>query len=441
LTIYDYERIKKNAYIPTEEERLNSAIIKTEQEHDKYAKARALKEKLMNYDKNRPKYVLSDLDMEKIEQAHALETLAQRVKDNNEDCVKEMEKLCLYAKVATIRDRQRQEHKNMDKIYKNKEDKLDVMMELERLKELKLQADRENNRKILNKEGCLVVIDQIKEKERERMKQKEAIEKENQLMKAQIKAMQEEDIRKAEEKKLRDEMMAKEMVKANEINALNRKKRKLEEKELDLKMLKYNIEKAKKEEEALAEKKRIMAEKEKELAKLRAKQERALDKQAELDALMAKRAFEDNERKLRQKEREELALKQKKLEELLRENELQKKAKQEQLIEQVKKDKEEYEKIIKQQMEEREKERILEEEKQRKLYEHNLDIRKQIKLREEREKMKEREILEEGRKNKQILDDWLRRMERIKREKIQGLKNLNIEPKYIVDLEKYKIIK
>ena len=41
-----------------------------------------------------------------------------------------------------------------------------------------------------------------------------------------------------------------------------------------------------------------MAEKEKELAKLRAKQERALDKQAELDALMAKRAFEDNERKL-----------------------------------------------------------------------------------------------------------------------------------------------
>ena len=92
-------------------------------------------------------------------------------------------------------------------------------------------------------------------------------------------------------------------------------------------------------------------------------------------------------------------------------------------------------------MEEREKERILEEEKQRKLYEHNLDVRKQIKLKEERERMREREILEEGRKNKQILDDWLRRMERIKREKIQGLKNLNIEPKYIVDLEKYKIIK
>jgi hypothetical protein len=162
------------------------------------------------------------------------------VKDNNEDCVKEMEKLCLYAKVATIRDRQRQENINKEKIYKNKEDKLDLMMELERLKELKLQADRENSRKIQNKEGCLVVIDQIKEKERERMKQKEAIEKENQLMLAQIKKMQEEDIRKAEEKKLRDEMMAKEMVKTNEINALNRKKKKLEEKELDLKMLKYN---------------------------------------------------------------------------------------------------------------------------------------------------------------------------------------------------------
>ena len=66
----------------------------------------------MNYDKNRPKYVLSDLDMEKIEQAHALETLAQRVKDNNEDCVKEMEKI----KMKILKDMlKKKKKKNINK--------------------------------------------------------------------------------------------------------------------------------------------------------------------------------------------------------------------------------------------------------------------------------------------------------------------------------------
>jgi hypothetical protein len=75
-----------------------------------------------------------------------------------------------------------------------------------------------------------------------------------------------------------------------------------------------------------------------------------------------------------------------------------------------------------------------------KRYKHNEDIRKMIKEKEEREKIKAREIIEEGRKIKQKNDDWYKRMEKIKEEKIQGLKDLNINPKYITDLERYKII-
>ena len=59
-----------------------------------------------------------------------------------------------------------------------------------------------------------------------------------------------------------------------------------------------------------------------------------------------------------------------------------------------------------------------------------------IKEREEREKIKAREIIEEGRLIKQKNDDWYKRMERIKKEKIQGLKDMNVNPKYLVDLEK-----
>ena len=84
-------------------------------------------------------------------------------------------------------------------------------------------------------------------------------------------------------------------------------------------------------------------------------------------------------------------------------------------------------------------EKKIEEEKKRKRYDNKNDLIKMIKMKEEKNKMYDREILEEGRKNRQLKDDWLKRMEKIKQEKIQVLKDLNVEPKFIVDLEKYKI--
>lgn len=53
-------------------------------------------------------------------------------------------------------------------------------------------------------------------------------------------------------------------------------------------------------------------EKEMELQKLREKQEKAQDNQEILDAIRAKRAFDDENRKQRQKEKEELMIKEKK---------------------------------------------------------------------------------------------------------------------------------
>ena len=50
---------------------------------------------------------------------------------------------------------------------------------------------------------------------------------------------------------------------------------------------------------------RIRDEKEKEVARLREMQEKANDRQAEIDALRAKRAMEKNERQAREKEKNE----------------------------------------------------------------------------------------------------------------------------------------
>ena len=401
LTLYDYERIRKNAYFQSKEELLNESRIKTEQEYDKNARARSLRDKIINYDKNNPKIELSDVDLANIEKRKMLLKLAQKEIDNNEDVVKEMEKLSLYAKVAHIREKQKKEHKELEKFFKRKEDKLDTMMELERLKGLKQYQDREKERKKANKEGSLVVIDQIKEKQKEKLKELELLKKEQKEMLEFAKKLAEDEIKEAELRRIHNEKMAKEIEESNKISSMNKQKKIIEEREYDLKLLKYNMEKAKKEEEDLKEKKRIAAEKEKELQKLRERQEKAQDKYIELDALRAKRAFEDSERQFRRKQKEEEILRQKRMNDLLLANAKQKKNKELQLVEQAKQEKDEYERIVKKQLYDMEVEKKIEAEKKRKRYEHNNDLLKMIKLREEKNKVYDREILEEGRKNRQ----------------------------------------
>lgn len=84
-----------------------------------------------------------------------------------------MNNLVLNAKIASIRDKQLLEHKRMNEIFNQKEKKLDLMMELERLKELKFQEERERKKKIQNREGSLIIIDQIREREEERIRKKQ----------------------------------------------------------------------------------------------------------------------------------------------------------------------------------------------------------------------------------------------------------------------------
>ena len=80
-----------------------------------------------------------------------------------------MDQLLKYAKVVSIRDLQKKEHIKMEKDFKDKENKLDLMMELERLKELKYQAEVEDNKKKKRLQSAKVIKDQIKENEIKRL--------------------------------------------------------------------------------------------------------------------------------------------------------------------------------------------------------------------------------------------------------------------------------
>jgi hypothetical protein len=286
-----------------------------------------------------------------------------------------MNKMILYAKVASIRDKQLDEQKYLHGEYKKKEMKMDLMMELERLKELKFQEEREKTRREQQRAGSLIIIDQIKERELERLRQKEVLERERQMMLRQIKELEDEEKRIAELKKEQGEKLSKEVEETNRHAILVKERKKLEEKELELKIHQYNLEKAKREEEELSEKRRVQDEKEKEVQKLREKQEKAQDKQSELDAIRAKRAYEEAERGAREREKNEIIVRQKKVVDLLSANEKQKYDKELKLAEQAKQEQEEYYKIIDKQLRDLEGERRKEEDRKKMRYDHNFELR------------------------------------------------------------------
>ena len=97
-----------------------------------------------------------------------------------------------------------------------------------------------------------------------------------------------------------------------QVEAVNKvamqKKQEIIEKEKaeDLKIFNYNQQKIMKEEQRLHDELRLKDEKEKEIQRLREMQEKAADRQGEIDALRAKRAFEEGERQARRQERERI---------------------------------------------------------------------------------------------------------------------------------------
>lgn len=54
-----------------------------------------------------------------------------------------MNQMVLYSKVVTIRDKQLQENKLLEQEWLEEQKKLDLMMEIERLKSLKVAEERE----------------------------------------------------------------------------------------------------------------------------------------------------------------------------------------------------------------------------------------------------------------------------------------------------------
>lgn len=70
-----------------------------------------------------------------------------------------MNQMVLYSKVVTIRDKQLDENKRLEEEWKEEQKKLDLMMEIERLKVLQEEEEREVRKAQARKQGAQVIID------------------------------------------------------------------------------------------------------------------------------------------------------------------------------------------------------------------------------------------------------------------------------------------
>ena len=228
--------------------------------------------------------------------------------DEEHDDVKHMNQMTLYAKVVTVRDKQLSENLELEKDWVSEQKRLDLMMEIERLKALRAEDEREKLRVEAKRRGAAVIIEQIKEREVLRIREREQLEREKQQQIRVNQVQKEADQKIALAKKARNAQQVQEVVVSNSI-ALDRKADKLRKERIeDLAIARYNANRIAQEERVAAEAREIKEQKELEIQRLRELQERAADRQGEIDGLRAKRAFEMGERKARQDEKTKAAL-------------------------------------------------------------------------------------------------------------------------------------
>lgn len=246
---------------------------------------------------------LSELEQEARDKANYLLDKANKQLEEQEDDIKHLNELMLYAKCVAIRDIQVDEKTMIKKEKKMEEARLDHMMEADRVADLQRLAEREKKRIEGMRKGASKIRIQIEERREAALLQQERRDQETKMILTQIREKNEAHQREKEEKVVKSQKLMLEVAKANNESMERKRQAKVEEENDDKKVMQYIQDKEAREVAKDAEAAVKLAEREKDLARLRAAQEKISDKQAQQDALRAQRAHETYEREWRQKER------------------------------------------------------------------------------------------------------------------------------------------
>ena len=159
--------------------------------------------------------------------------------DEELDDVKHMNHLMLQSKVITVRDKQMDENKRLEDEWLEEQKRLDIMMEIERLKGIKADREKEERRAIATKKGAEELINQIRERDLIRQQQDEILEKEKKQMAINIQKAQDEEKEKVRQRQHRMQVMSDEIKKANVAAISLKEEAKVREKQLEDEIIKH----------------------------------------------------------------------------------------------------------------------------------------------------------------------------------------------------------
>ncbi|KAH6566542.1 hypothetical protein BASA62_006638 [Batrachochytrium salamandrivorans] len=399
--------------------------------------ARLRKQKMEWHDKQRTANAkLNDLDREAKERSNYLLSKAQMQIEEQEDDIKHMNELMLYAKCVSIRDTQVEEKKYIQNERKEEEARLDAMMELDRVTELKKLEENEKRRVEELRKGAAKIRHQIEERHEASLLDQERRDQETKQILRAIAETAEQEKREKQSKVQSQRILMQEVAKANQESMEYKRLEKVREEEEDKKVLQYIVEKEKRETENDRIQAQKKAEREVELARLRAAQEKMSDKQAQQDALRAQRAFEAHEREWRRKE-QEAAEKQMQQEMDLRHERFKQQRSREHAIHiEAQKMKQEFYENLQRQKETEEK--LLREEQMRaqKNMIYAQDVKAQIKEKELSRRKTREDFFLEGIRLAHERSEKKFKIDQIKSRKIQELRGMGVPEKYCSEIER-----
>lgn len=365
---------------------------------------------------------------------------AKQAMDEEMDDVKHMNQMMLYAQCVTIRDAQILEKQRIADELIAEEKRIDLAMEVERVRTLKLMEEREAARADEQRLGASVIITQIQEREQERIRQQEQREQEALAMLQRVKDIEQREEEERLAKVVAGRKLLEQVMEANNQQARAKLAKKQEEIDEDLRIQAYIRSKEARDQANEAELARIRGEKEKEVARLRAMQERAQDRQAAIDELRAKRYQEAKDREWRQAQMDQAGKRDSMKRDISQAREAQRQEKSRRIAEQALQERDEYMRVLEWQNAQTSVDHHRHTSAAQAAEKHRRDIQAQM-AEKAREKQEARaRYLTEGQIYQQQHERDRAKLEKLKQEKLAQMEAMGVPQKYRSELAKKKML-
>jgi len=379
---------------------------------------------------------LNDLEQEAQDKANYLLKKANDQLLENEQEIKGINGMILNAKCHAIRDAQLLEKQAISNLTQDENLRLDTMMELDRINAIKAAEDIEEMKKKQRYLGAQQLLKQIESNAQERVLEEERKDQETKQVLKKLEELHEEDIRDLALK--RDKMLAlrADIDIINQQQQRNRERHAEAEKLAEFKIMQFQKDKDEREAAYEAQQLQLKKEKELEVARLRGLQEKALDHQAEQDALKARRNQEEAEREWRKKERRD-AMKKMENDAMMRKARLEQVENKEHFMAvQALRERDEFERVLTEQKIQIAADRKREEDLKAARYMNADYVRGQIRDKEQIQLNSRKKHFEEGTRMEE--EARLRRvkLQEVKNKKLVELRDAGIPLKYCLEIER-----